>query len=86
MPDVQNVQELNSGALKINFELDILFKSIYTNDLIDPVKVKWFNKILQGNVTTNHVATVIMEGVCQIVSQCALHQGNSIQQKSLSGE
>lgn len=39
MPDVQNVQELNSGALKINFELDILFKSIYTNDLIYPVKV-----------------------------------------------
>ena len=39
MPDVQNVQELNSGALKINFELDILFKSVYTNDLIYPVKV-----------------------------------------------
>ena len=32
-------------------------------------------KILQCNDTTNHVATVIMEGVCQIVSQCALHRG-----------
>ena len=33
-----------------NFEIDF-FWSIYKNDAISPVKINWFNKILQCNVT-----------------------------------
>lgn len=61
----------NPGLVPVDYEY--LFHSSNKRSHSSQSLVQLY--ILQCNDTTNHVATVIMEGVCQIVSQCALHRG-----------